>query len=91
VTDDLGTVRWFGESWGAPICDPRTHVPTPVGAVCSGHDHLHEDRPATIEPGARGVTIPYLGGSAGERVVYHLTCWLHEVGVNVLDNTERTT
>jgi hypothetical protein len=25
---------WFGESWGAPVCDPADHVETPVGAVC---------------------------------------------------------
>jgi hypothetical protein len=21
--DDIGTLRWWGESWGAPVCDPR--------------------------------------------------------------------
>ena len=34
VDDDLGTVRWFGESWGAPINDPRSHVTTPVDERC---------------------------------------------------------
>lgn len=27
-------MRWFGESWGAPVCDPADHVPTPVGMNC---------------------------------------------------------
>lgn len=25
---------WFGESWGAPVCDPAEQVDTPFGAVC---------------------------------------------------------
>jgi hypothetical protein len=25
---------WFGESWGAPVCDPGTHRDTPVGWLC---------------------------------------------------------
>lgn len=25
---------WFGQSWGAPVCYPETHVPTPDDAVC---------------------------------------------------------
>lgn len=28
------TEAWFGKSWGAPACDPETHVPTPVGEKC---------------------------------------------------------
>jgi hypothetical protein len=27
-------VLWFGETWGAPCCDPKEHTPTPVGAPC---------------------------------------------------------
>lgn len=27
-------MRWFGESWGAPACEPETHAPTPVGDSC---------------------------------------------------------
>jgi hypothetical protein len=29
-----GNVWWFGESWGAPICDEDYHVETPVGRRC---------------------------------------------------------
>lgn len=25
---------WFGQSWGAPICDETPHVPTPRDAEC---------------------------------------------------------
>ena len=80
MTEDLGTTRWFGESWGAPVCEPELHVDTPVGMVCIGHDHLHSHRSAFIVAGDQGVTIPILGDPAGHRVVYHLGCWLHEIG-----------
>jgi hypothetical protein len=91
--DGLGTVRWFGEDWGAPVCDPRTHVPTPVGAPCAGHDHLHNlGRTVAIKAGDQGVLIPYLdGGGLGQVIAYHLTCWLHEVGADRITNTERNT
>lgn len=28
-------VSWFGESWGAPCCDPADHARTPVGEACA--------------------------------------------------------
>jgi hypothetical protein len=27
-------MRWFGESWGAPVCEDAEHVATPVGCEC---------------------------------------------------------
>jgi hypothetical protein len=82
MDEELGTVRWFGESWGAPVCDPRTHVDTPVGRPCAGHGHMHGPlRPEAIEDGDQGVTVPWLGVPR-ERLVYHLDCWLHEVGAD---------
>lgn len=77
MTDDdglaeFGTVRWFGRSWFAPICDPRSHVDTPVGARCARCDMKVTDRD-------RGVTIPYSSGKT--RIPWHLNCWLHELGI----------
>jgi hypothetical protein len=81
MDEELGTVRWFGESWGAPVCDPRTHVDTPVGSACWGHAHMHGPlRPKAIEDGDQGVTIPGPDGPGA----YHLDCWLHEVGADRL-------
>jgi hypothetical protein len=81
----MPTVRWFGASWGAPVCDPAQHTATPVGMVCSGHDHLHSDRSSFIVSGDQGVTLPYYGRTDRvERVAYHLDCWLHEVGADRL-------
>lgn len=28
------SVKWFGESWGAPICAPEEKRDTPVGSLC---------------------------------------------------------
>lgn len=28
-------MRWFGESWGAPLCEATEHVQTPVGEPCT--------------------------------------------------------
>lgn len=83
MSEDLGTVRWFGESWGAPVCDPRTHIETPVGMVCIGHPHLHneQNRYAGILSEDQGITMP---GPDGERVAFHLDCWLHEIGADRL-------
>jgi len=79
--DDLGTVRWFGESWGAPICDPRAHVATPLGWTCAGHEHMHAKRSPLIEEADQGVTIPCYGREV-TMLAYHLNCWLHELGID---------
>jgi hypothetical protein len=79
------TIRWFGESWDAPICDPELHIEVPVGMICFGHDHMHEGRTVEIMPSDQGVTMPYVreDRTVG-RCAYHLDCWLHEVGADRL-------
>jgi len=81
-----GNLRWFGESWGAPVCEPQTHIETPVGMPCAGHEHLHPDsRVGRIVEGSQGITIPYLDGKGGiTTIAFHLACWLHEVGADRL-------
>lgn len=54
--------QWFGDSWGAPCCDPNDHAPTPVGQACMhcrepiklgdqglihAVGHFNEERPLT--------------------------------------------
>jgi hypothetical protein len=41
--------RWFGESWGAAICDPRAHTVTPVDKPCAWCDEpfVHGDQGVT--------------------------------------------
>lgn len=79
-------IGWFGESWGAPVCEPKLHVDTPVGTECVGHEHMHtDDRPDTIQPGDQGITLPQISlDKTMHLVVYHLDCWLHEVGADRL-------
>lgn len=73
------SLRWFGSSWGAPVCDSRTHTATPVGRVCARCD-------AEIDEDDQGVTIPSIalsadGGYRQSSVCYHLDCWLGSIGV----------
>lgn len=62
---------WFGESWGAPACDPARHKPTPVGDPC-----IECKQP--IEADDEGMLIPFvrLGGEPAELCAYHLPCFL---------------
>lgn len=86
MTDDLGTVRWFGEPWGrggrAPVCaDDRARIEVPVGVPCASCD-------IALVAADQGVSIPMAFGSAGDatryaaeprgrtRLDYHLKCWL---------------
>lgn len=71
MTEDIGTVRWFGDSWEAPVNDPRARVPTPVGAPCGECPHLIGDHD-------RGIGVP------STSLVYswwHLGCWLRSLGL----------
>lgn len=63
--------RWFGQSWGAPICDDTPHVETPVGQPCGWCDEL-------IAAGDRGVTIPHLADVWTERP-FHFECQMRMV------------
>lgn len=67
---------WFGESWGAPVCDPATHKPTPVGQAC-------EECTKEITGDDSGMLIPYVTGAQRYPTVtltaYHLFCWLSTI------------
>lgn len=69
-------MKWFGQSWGAPVCDTVPHVETPVGSIC-----VLCDRP--IAEGDRGFVIPFSGppGSPPE-LAHHKRCFLWSVGVD---------
>lgn len=64
-------VQWFGESWGAPICDPQDHAPNP-GGQCMRCD-------AAITSTDQGVLIPHYGFDV--RDAFHLRCFLEAVGI----------
>jgi hypothetical protein len=68
-------MKWFGESWGAPACDPEDHGATPVGAKCSGCG-------IDIREGDQGIRIPFMGlweEQASDFVDWHLDCWLAHI------------
>jgi hypothetical protein len=59
---------WFGESWGAPVCEPDRHRPTPVGQACLGCV-------VPIAEGDQGMLIPSEEGLTA----HHLDCFLEIV------------
>jgi len=68
-------LQWFGESWGAPICDPADHADTPTGQACA-----RCEKP--IEPGAQGLLVLHVGDiKPPERLPWHLDCWLESLGI----------
>lgn len=76
--DDEGWphMQWFGESWGAPACEPDWHAETPVGEPCA---ELCGD---SIEPDDQGFLIPHLGVDVPPTLrAYHRICFLRSVGV----------
>lgn len=77
--DDIGTVRWFGESWGAPICDWRAHIDNPGAARCLDCNHY-------IESDDQGIsTVASLSIDPSGRVYYHLDCFLRMLGISISD------
>ena len=79
MSDERGTVRWFGPSWGAPINDPRTHIETPLLIQCIGCDGwFHEgDQGITTAATPSIAPIGYVG--------YHLDCFRREIGIQVTE------
>lgn len=73
----MGTVRWFGRTWGASVCDPDTHIETPAGQECAGCG-------GAVVEGHQGITLPYARPTEADmqptRIAYHLDCWLQAIG-----------
>jgi hypothetical protein len=59
---------WFGESWGAPVCDEQRHLPIPLGEKCPECD-------TEIELTDNGMLIP----SSRGLLAYHRICFLRTV------------
>lgn len=76
MTDDGYPGGWFGESWGAAVCDPATHKPTPADMICVNGDCL---RP--IQPGDQGLLIPHIYAPGQWRLTAeHLDCFRRGLG-----------
>lgn len=75
--DGWPVMQWFGESWGAPICQHAPHAETPVGEPCD--DGCGEP----IRDGDQGYLVPLL--REREEPVYlahHRACWLRSIGLH---------
>jgi hypothetical protein len=80
---DTGSMRWFGESWGAPVCQIRNKMAVPV-------DHLCYECGLPIKEDHRGFAIPFFGGGPVSHAYYHFECLMKTVlGPNWRDVVEK--
>jgi len=69
-------MKWFGESWGAPVCEPEEHIETPVGEPCG-----YCDEP--IAEGDIGFRMPFVSDPSGiGHMDAHHACLLRVIGVH---------
>ncbi len=75
-------MKWFGESWGAPVCDPDDHVEPPVGMPCARCDRaIIEDDQGVFLPLLTMKVEPDVAGVLEVEVQpWHLDCFLRSVG-----------
>ncbi len=68
-------MKWFGPSWGAPVCSYAEHVETPAAPcyLCG----------KAFGPEDRGVTMPFFDPSDGEHTTLSacLGCFLEALGL----------
>lgn len=62
-------MKWFGESWGSPLCSDSEPTETPVGAPCGWCEEI-------IVAGDSGLIIPHIGDEGAEQRPYHRACFL---------------
>lgn len=68
-------MQWFGETWGAPICDDEDHMETPTGELCPVCEK-------PINSKDQGVELPYLDEDSDvDYLDYHLDCFLEHIGL----------
>lgn len=71
-------MKWFGESWGGPVCAPEGKVPRPSAqcAHCNGSFGEHDC----------GVILPFVGGPEDPpELPYHRLCLAAALGITVRD------
>lgn len=69
-------MKWFGESWGAPVCHALDWIETPAGEPC-----IYCPRPVGVHD--QGFALPHLGAEDVVVVYAHRACLLRAVGVGV--------
>ncbi len=74
-------MKWFGKSWGAPICDPEDHTATPLGPCAKCEKPICEND--------QGLVVPHLEESGAFDRGWHLDCFLGSIGVAALVNAAK--
>ncbi len=70
----MSPLRWFGLSWGAPICEPQYHTSTPIGVPC----HVCG---TPMAKDAQGCVLPFAGDDLPIYVI-HIDCFLDSLPLN---------
>jgi hypothetical protein len=65
-------MRWFGESWGAPVCQEAEHVDTPVDHACLYCGQM-------IDEDDSGFEMPYLSEEGPTITFVHRNCLLRAI------------
>src|SRR5574338_472600 len=67
-------MRWFGPSWGAPVCDPAYAAPTPTAPCAECGKAFHD-----LD---QGVILPFHGNPGDpSELPYHHTCFMKTLGL----------
>lgn len=70
-------MKWFGASWGAPVCVEGAHVPVP-DTTCSGCG-------IPFQEGDQGFTMPFSGGPGDPpELSWHHGCLMWNLGVTLV-------
>lgn len=89
---DSRLIQWFGEPWGAPVCDPEQRIDVPEGERCArclmGFSGGFPSDPTC----GQGLAVPYVDpidreetrgmGNAAERyehLYFHRTCFMRAI------------
>ena len=67
-------MKWFGDSWYAPVNDIVSFVATPVGQDCLRCG-------VTIVKGDQGLILPHVGEFAQTENPFHKMCFFEETGI----------
>lgn len=59
MTDPMA-VQWFGESWGAPVCDPEQKIDIPVEEKCARCGLDFASPSFDLPSGSQGFAVPFI-------------------------------
>lgn len=67
-------LKWFGASWGAPVCAPEDQTPVPVDRCVVCEKQFFDDD--------QGIILPFVGEPDDPtELAYHLACFREALGI----------